>query len=52
MSLARWAPIAKGERTMRGLDEITQDGDIISDDGEVYSLFTYDPESLGEEPIE
>jgi hypothetical protein len=37
---------------MRGLLEITSDGDIIGDDGEVYSLFSFDPESLGDEPVE
>lgn len=36
---------------MRGLMEITSDGDIIADDGEVHSLFSYDPEAL-EEPLE
>ncbi len=37
---------------MRGLLDITPDGDIIADDGEVYTLFSFDPESLGEEPLE
>ena len=37
---------------MRVMREITSDGDIIADDGEVYTLFSYDPESLGEEPLE
>ena len=37
---------------MLGLSEITLDGDIIGDDGEVYTLFSYDPEALGEEPLE
>jgi hypothetical protein len=36
---------------MQTLLEITFDGDII-DDGEVYALFTCDPESLGDDPIE
>jgi hypothetical protein len=49
---SRWAPGAKGEHTMRGLLEITADGDIISDDGEVHTLFSFDPESLGDEPLE
>ena len=37
---------------MRALHEITPEGDIISDDGEVHTLFSFDPESLGEEPLE
>lgn len=37
---------------MRELLEITSDGDIIGDDGEVYTLFAFDPEALGEEPLE
>ena len=37
---------------MRGLHEITSDGDIIDDGGEIHSPFAYDPESLGDEPIE
>ena len=36
---------------MQRLFEITSDGDII-DDGEVYSLYSFDPESLGDEPSE
>ena len=36
---------------MRKLLEITSDGDII-DDGEIYALFPFDPESLGDNPIE
>jgi hypothetical protein len=36
---------------MRKLLEITADGDII-DDGEVYSLFRFDPEALGDDPID
>ena len=36
---------------MRLLFEITSDGDII-DDGEIYALFHFDPESLGDDPIE
>jgi hypothetical protein len=32
--------------------EITAEGDIIDDNGEVYSLFVFDPESLGDEPLE
>jgi hypothetical protein len=31
---------------MRQLLEITSDGDIISDDGEIYPLFPYDPEAM------
>ena len=37
--------------SMQRLLEITPDGDIFVD-GETYSLFTYDPEALGDEPIE
>jgi hypothetical protein len=37
---------------MRGLFEITSDGDIIDDGGEVYTLFSFDPESLGDDPVE
>ena len=40
-----------GEATMRKLLEITSDGDII-DDGEIYALFPFDPESLGDNPID
>lgn len=36
---------------MQQLLEITSDGDII-DDGEVYALFYFDPESLGDDPID
>jgi hypothetical protein len=46
------APIAKGERIMRGLMEVTPDGEIFSDDGEFHTIFSFDPESLGEEPLE
>ena len=46
------APIAQGAGAMWGLFEITAEGDIIGDDGEVYSLFAFDPESLGDEPQE
>jgi hypothetical protein len=34
------------------LREITGDGDIIGDDGETYSLFSFDPESLGDDSPE
>jgi hypothetical protein len=37
---------------MRGLFEITSDGDIIDGSGEVYTLFNFDPESLGDDPVE
>jgi hypothetical protein len=37
---------------MWGLLEITPDGDIISDDGEIHTLFSFDPESLGDEPLD
>ena len=36
---------------MQRLLEITSDGDIV-EDGEIYSLFHFDPESLGDDPIE
>jgi len=36
---------------MRLLIEITPEGDII-DDGEIYALFHFDPEGLGDDPIE
>ena len=36
---------------MRALSEITSDGDIM-DDGETYALFDFDPESLGDDPVE
>jgi len=36
---------------MRLLFEITSDGDII-DDGQIYAMFDFDPESLGDDPIE
>ena len=37
---------------MRGLFEITPDGDIIADDGEIHTLFSFDPESTIEDPLE
>lgn len=36
---------------MRDLLDITPDGDIISDDGEVHPLINYDPEAL-EDPFD
>jgi len=33
------------------LFEITSEGDII-EDGEIYALFHFDPEALGDDPIE
>jgi hypothetical protein len=36
---------------MRMLLEITSDGDI-TDDGETYALFDFDPEALSNDPIE
>jgi hypothetical protein len=32
--------------------EITPDGDIIADDGEIHTLFSFDPESLGDDQLE
>jgi hypothetical protein len=37
---------------MRMLHEITSDGDIIDDNGEAHSLFAFDPEALGDDPVE
>jgi hypothetical protein len=37
---------------MRGLMDITPDGEILADDGEYRPLFSYDPEALIEEPLE
>ena len=37
---------------MRGLMEMALDGEILSEDGEYRPLFSFDPESLGEEPLE
>ena len=37
---------------MRGLLDIIIEDDIIGDDGEVHTLFSFDPESLGDEPPE
>ena len=31
--------------------EITSEGDLI-DDGEIYALFSFDPEALSTDPIE
>jgi hypothetical protein len=31
---------------VRTLLEITPDGDIINDDGEAFTLFSFDPEAL------
>jgi hypothetical protein len=36
---------------MRRLLEITPDGDVI-DDGEIYALVPFDPESLSDYPFE
>ena len=36
----------EGVQTMRMLLEITSDGDI-TDDGETYALFAFDPEGTG-----
>ena len=36
---------------MRVMLEVTSDGDIV-DDGVTYTLFDFDPESLGDDPIE
>jgi hypothetical protein len=36
---------------MRVMFEITSEGDII-DDGVTYALFEFDPESLGDDPLE
>jgi hypothetical protein len=36
---------------MQRLFEITSDGEIF-DGGETYTLFYFDPESLGDDPIE
>ncbi len=52
VSRAGWAPVVKGAHIMRGLMEITPDGDLIADDGEVHTLFSFDSEALGEEPLE
>jgi len=38
-------------QTVRTLLEVTSDGDVV-DDGETYALFAFDPEALGEGPIE
>lgn len=48
---AEWALVSEGVQTMRTLLEVTSDGDIV-EDGETYALFAFDPESLGEGPIE
>jgi len=37
---------------MRRLMEMTPDGEILSEDGEYRPLFSFDPESLGDEPLE
>jgi hypothetical protein len=37
---------------MRTLFELTVDGDIIDENGESHSLLSFDPESLGDDPIE
>ena len=37
---------------MRTLFELTVDGDIIDENGEGHPLFSFDPESLGDDPIE
>ena len=36
---------------MRVMLEITSDGDV-ADDGEIYALFDFDSESLGDDPFE
>ena len=37
---------------MRIMLDLTDDGDVIDENGERYSLFHFDPESLGDGPIE
>ena len=37
---------------MRLLSEITSDGDIIDENGEIRPLFSFDPESLGDDLLE
>jgi hypothetical protein len=37
---------------MRIMLDLTDDGDIIDENGERQPLFHYDPESLGNDPIE
>ena len=42
----------KGRVPMRIMLELTDDGDVIDENGESHSLFHYDPESLGNDPVE
>ena len=49
--IAEWTRLRERLLPMQKLFEITFDGDI-SDDWETHPLFVYDPESLGDDPIE
>ena len=48
---AKQARITERKATMRAMFEITSEGDLV-DDGEIYALFSFDPEALGIDPIE
>ena len=50
-SLAEWVRVRERPSSMHTLLEITLDGDI-SDDGEIYALFDFDPEALSSDPVE
>ena len=49
--IAEWTRLKERSLPMQRLFEITFDGDIF-DDWEIHPLFVYDPESLGDDPIE
>jgi hypothetical protein len=48
---AKQARITERKAAMRAMFEITSEGDLV-DDGEIYALFSFDPEALSNDLIE